>query len=297
MSITAFSAIGTTWWIEIFTEINAERLDVIIRDIQLFVTKFENRYSRFTYDSLISTLNRERTLSQPDTECRAILQYGLDLYTRSNGLFNVLVGETLLARGYDASYSFKATTQPLTIPNPREHLGISLHTISLTAGSIDLGGYGKGYLIDLIAKRLQTHHNINEFLINGGGDMFGTSDAGNPISLYLEDPLSPGRYLGTTTIYNQGFAASSPHKRAWNSAGQTYTHIVDPHHNLTEQFDASFVIAATAVTADAFATVALFDTEANFASLAEREHLSIARYTATTSSLTTNESFRLTPLQ
>lgn len=87
----------------------------------------------------------------------------------------------------------------------------------------------------------------------GGGDMYGTSDQGQPITIYLEHPTIPHTYLGTTNIFNQGFAASSPHKRRWKTTTGVATHIVSTHAIR----DASFVIAPTAMTADILATCSL----------------------------------------
>jgi FAD:protein FMN transferase len=271
-----FEALGTQWWIELFETINESELEAIEHRLKLISSTFENTYSRFREDSLIGILNRRRTIEHSTTECLDILKYGTHLYIRSGGVFNILTGHIQEARGYNASYSFTLTQDDSLIAcNPATHLHLSETKISVDCGNIDLGGYGKGWLIDTLATDLKEHGFVH-FLINGGGDMFGTSlPDGRPIPIYLEHPTNSKKYLVETTLFNQGFAASSPFKRQWKSNDKTYTHIVGTT-DIPET--ATFVKATTATDADAFATVAILWPKDSLPSLAETERLAIAYF-------------------
>lgn len=278
-----FEAIGTKWWIEIFDDVEEETGTVAIGDCARLAAEFNVAYSRFREDSEISKLNREREFINPSHEYRTLLNYGKNLYLRSNGHFNLLVGHVLEARGYDKEYSF--TPDPaakLPVCDPITDLIITDTKITLECGNVDLGGYGKGYLVDLMADLLQKHHQLKYFLINGGGDMYATSDRGTPIKIYLEHPTLPGKYIEETTLLNQGFAASSPFKRQWRHENKTYTHIVSKD---TIEPKASFVKAATATEADAFGTVALLMNTEQVVTLAKHEQLAIARFDPTTNQI------------
>jgi len=226
--LPAISALGTTWLVEIFDQVTEEQAAVIYDDCCLFLFTFEVNYSRFKPDSIISTLNRTKILDQPDALTTSLLTFGRNMYQETNGVFNILVGEALEHRGYDANYSLtpKSKEEP-TPPSPLEALIISRDKITLLGGQIDLGGFAKGYAIDLLAKRLKEQRGLNYFLINGGGDMFATSDHCEPITIYLEHPTKPGSFVAETTLKDQGFAASSSHKRKWQVDGTEYSHIVD----------------------------------------------------------------------
>lgn len=226
--LPAISALGTTWLVEIFDPITEEQTAIIYDDCCLFLTDFEANYSRFKPDSIISTLNRIKILNQPDALTTALLTFGRNMYKETNGVFNILVGELLEHRGYDANYSLtpKSKEEP-TPPSPLGALTITRDRITLSGGQIDLGGFAKGYAIDLLAKQLKEQQGLNYFLINGGGDMYATSDHGEPITIYLEHPTEPGTYVAETTLKDQGFAASSTHKRKWQVGGTEYSHIVD----------------------------------------------------------------------
>jgi thiamine biosynthesis lipoprotein len=254
------STLGTTWWIELFTPIDEASRQVVKDDLAACLQTFEQRYSRFKPDSLVSRLNREGYVENPDNDLIEILTYGKKLYQETAGAFNFLLGNVMNARGYDQDYSF--TPQAYSdqrVPSPDQDLNITDAKITLSHGAIDLGGFGKGYVIDQLANRLQTIHHIPEFLINGGGDIFATSEHGEPVTIYLEHPLDPSIMLGTAVINNQGFASSSPHKRQWTKDQTTYHHIIDTKEidRLTVTANASFVIAPKTALADAYATVLL----------------------------------------
>lgn len=285
-----FEAIGTHFWIEIFDEIEEKELEATRGRLELLSSTFNEQFSRFRDDSFVGTLNRERILKNPNEECRIILTYGKQLYLRSNGAFNFLTGHILEARGYDANYSFESSedidVQPIC--NPLTDINISDNEITLRCGNVDLGGYGKGWLIDKLANKLK-EIGIMHFLINGGGDMYGTSGRnGEAVTIYLEHPTQAGKYLMETTLLNQGFAASSPFKRQWKSGDKNYDHIVTT--GITPQV-ATFVKAATATDADAFATVAMLGSEASLPTLASTESLAIARFDPATSLLWQTDNF------
>jgi thiamine biosynthesis lipoprotein len=279
-----FDAIGTHFWIEIFDEISDEELEATRGRLEFLSSKFNEEYSRFRTDSFVGILNENRQLEYPSDECREILLYGKQLYLRSQGTFNILSGHILEARGYNADYTFTATedVDTLAVANPLLDLAITESKITLTNGNIDLGGYGKGWLIDKLANDLKAH-GVEHFLINGGGDMYATSDVdGEAISIYLEHPTEVGKYLIETKLLNQGFAASSPFKRRWKSGDKTYHHVIATA-DVPEI--ATFVKANTATNADAFATVAMLVPESTLPALAETESLAIARFDPATNQL------------
>ena len=285
-----FEAIGTHFWIEIFDDISDKELETTKSRIEFLCSDFNKKYSRFRPDSQISILNRDRVFQSPSTELQEILAYGKALFVRTHQTFNLLTGHILEARGYDANYSF--TPDPiasLASCNPLFDLTIDANQILLTCGNIDMGGYGKGWLIDLIAKDLLTN-NTKYFLINGGGDMYASSEHEKPITIYLEHPTEVGKYLVKTTLYNQGFAASSPFKRQWSHKGVKYTHVVSDKEVLPL---AAFTKAATATDADAFATACGLLSETELLALSEQENVSFAQFNPKTNELWQTKNFSM----
>ena len=285
----SFKALGTIWWIEIFDEKDAESLDVTFADIEHFVADFETKYSRFKPESLISKLNSQRSLDNPDAHCVDFLTYGKNLFLRTGTHFNILTGHILEARGYDAHYSFKPKDETTLTPgNPISDLRISPEKIELQHGNIDVGGYGKGYLIDEVASRLHTTHQLQYFVINAGGDIYASSKHGEPVEIYLEHPLQAQTYVQKAPLLHQGFAASSPFKRQWKSqTGAIQNHIVQQNNGAF----ATFVKADSACVADVFATVSLVASPVQMQELIAAEELAIAFFDPQTSQLTANKPF------
>lgn len=283
----SFQALGTTWWIELFDEKNDTSLHFAFGEVEALVQTFEANYSRFKSNSKLSKLNQTGLFTSPDAEWRDILTLGQALYSKTNGAFNMLTGDTLSNRGYNADYTFVAKDTPEIFHNPLTAISVTDEMITLNQGLVDIGGYGKGYLIDRVQELLLSL-DFKYFLINGGGDIYATSQHDFPIAIYLEHPLEPGTYIGQTSLYHQSFAASSPFKRQWVHKEQTYTHIVSKD---TLEPLASFVKATTAAEADAFATTALLISETELEALATKENFSFARYNPKTAELWKIRSF------
>lgn len=196
MNTHTFKALGTHWWVEIFDEVSPETIKAAFGNLEQVTREFEARYSRFKSDSLISKLNHDRKLENPDEAFRTLLAYGKQLYLRSNTHFNLLTGHIQERRGYNAGYTFESQRPELLREgNPVTDLLISRESTKLLHGNVDIGGYGKGYLIDKLVTLLKTKFALHFFLINGGGDIYASSKHENPITIYLEHPTEPKKLL------------------------------------------------------------------------------------------------------
>ncbi len=285
------NALGTTWWIEIFDTLDTERLATIQSECETLLCSIETRFSRFQTNSLISVLNREGVVTSEDADLDELLTLGQHYFKETDGVFNILIGDVLVAHGYDSSYSFTERDTPAIIGNPLTDLQRTNTTWTLRRGQIDLGGIGKGWAIDKVSTLIASY-GVTEYLINGGGDIYGTSEYGQPITLYLEDPLHEGQYLGTTSIYHQGFAASSPYKRRWKSNRTERNHLIGE----PSEYDGSFIIAQTALTADIMATVSLMSEAAVHHELLTKHTSGNALYQSGPKKLAISGSFPYQPL-
>lgn len=281
-------ALGTTWLIELFEEIPDEKNRLIYDETVSFLTTFNNSYSRFRDDSLLSELNNKRILNNPPTDLIQMLEQGQNWYHKTGGVFNIMVESELVRRGYDADYSFvEKVGMSEALADPTTDLIITPDLITLNQGRIDLGGLGKGYAIDRLVDLLQSI-GLKYFLINGGGDIYATSDNGSPIIIYLEHPTERGTYLGETTLLNEAFASSSQHKRQWRGKTGNQNHLVQKDEQV-QVADATYVKALTATVADILAT-----TSALSSNVIISDNFPIARYYIVNNNLTHSSTF--TPL-
>jgi len=244
--------LGTIWWFEIFDAREEDTKKIESRIIEV-IDNFEANYSRFISNSYVSILNSTRVLPDPSSEMLDMCNVAFSAYDATQGVFNVAVGDYLEKTGYDSNYSFRSQ-ETSTIPDLRNAISFSKKEIKLNLenAGLDFGGLGKGYLIDRLASVLQDEFGIKYFLINGGGDMYVTSEHGKPITIALQDP-STGKNIGTTQIQNQGFASSSPVLRQWvDQEGVRHDHLVISQ--TTNNKETVYVTALSATQADIWAT-------------------------------------------
>lgn len=245
-----FDTIGSRFWVEHLSGASIKPL--VRREILDYVNQFDNDYSRFKPDSLIMQLAKSGELISPPVELLRMLDYSKELYYASEGAFNITVGATLSKLGYgDPKDAGTAITDPW------EYIHYGKGKVAIPKGLvIDLGGLGKGWLIDGVAAILQ-RHGINNFIVNGGGDLYVQSP--EPVEFALEDPYNEERVLQTVRIQCGALAGSNTRKRSWDTAVGRKHHIIDPASGDSSNSGivASYVIADTALVADSLATIAI----------------------------------------
>jgi len=252
MNLHPITALGTEWYIEVLDKVSdAEGLQIFTEE---FIETFEQKYSRFRSDSDLSKLNTDGVFSNPSEEFLDILKKSESAYKSTKGIFNIAVGEKMETSGYDSGYSF-TQTKTSAVPKLTEVLSFSTKEILVKGGKLDLGGIGKGYLIDLLAKTYQTKYNLKHFVINGGGDIYATSDYGKAVEIALVHPKDQTLSIGTVSLLHQGFAASSPYVRAWKDKNTNE----EQNHLHTSNAIASYVVSDIVCDADVWATTLAID--------------------------------------
>lgn len=250
-SVQEFDALGTHWWIAYLSD--TPNLQAVKDAVMQCATEFGAAYSRFSESSQLSKLNDSKVLQNPGDEIRGMVLYALDMYKRTNKLFNISVGATLENKGYGKEVDAEAHLSD----NLTADVTVSEQAIKIAPHvRLDFGGFGKGWLIDKIAVLLE-ENGIKYYVINGGGDIKVRSD--EAVELALEHPTDASMMIGTVAVKSGALAVSSPIKRTWQVNGVTQTHIVntaDP----TQELDvlSSFVRADTALLADTLSTLLLF---------------------------------------
>lgn len=252
-------ALGTTWWFEIYDHVSQEFFDSLIINVKNRIRQFEKDYSRFLTDSLISQLNDKKVLKNPPEELVEIFKESKRYYELSDGVFNIAVGAKLESIGYDKDYSFKIKNEELKVKNwEKEVLHVSDLEIRISDLSrIDLGGIGKGWLVDRVAELLKDE-GAEYFFVNAGGDIHATSNHNKPIEFALENPFDTSESIGKIQLMNQGIAASSSNRRRWkdDKTGKTYSHIIDTSNIEKENPRVGvFTQAKDTTTADVVSTI------------------------------------------
>lgn len=242
--LEGYKALGTVWYVEVFIPKTTNEIAALRDEIISLVSLFEKSYSRFRSDSILTELNQKRVTAY-DHHLKEMLVLGKEMQSMSSGVFRLAVLDKLTEKGYGehvhkseyADEGFEVTDKE-----------IRLHGTA----SVDLGGIGKGYLIDMIAARL-VELGVHEFVVNGGGDLYATHNKGRPITVLLQHPFNLDESIGSVELYNQSLCASSSFIRSWEKDGIKRNHFVSKDGS--EVWSASYTIGGSATRADMAATV------------------------------------------
>jgi thiamine biosynthesis lipoprotein ApbE len=252
--IKDYEALGTVWYIELFGLSSSNTAQELKKRLTQEIEDFQKKYSRFNELSLLNILNREKRVIF-DSDLYNMLEQGEKWREETDGVFDIAIKEKLEDIGYG-----EISKDSKTEVSQEERASLSRvsrdedNIFWNSTLQIDLGGIGKGYLIDMLSSILKEEYKQEYFLINGGGDIFATSDEGEPIEILLEHPTEQDSYIGKIYVQNESLCVSSSFKRVWKQANVVRNHFIDTKDNLLIE-SASFVIAPNATDADVLATV------------------------------------------
>ncbi len=177
-----------------------------------------------------------------------LLRLSLDMARRSNGLFDPTVLRSLEGAGYDCSFDDMARHRPTrgvaAGPAAWSHVRVdpAEQSVRLPASAgIDLGGIGKGWAVDHVARYLG-----RDCVVNAGGDLYaaGVPDDADSWLVGVQDPFDESRDIMTLAVRDRGVATSSRLKRRWMYNGQAANHLIEP------RTQASSLSSAVQVTAN-----------------------------------------------
>jgi thiamine biosynthesis lipoprotein len=219
--------------------------------------KLEQQLSRFVENSDISRINnlaadQPLQLSLETFEC---LRLCGSLYDQTDGAFDITIG-SLMNCWLNKDKTMRTPTGE-QLKQVSQHTGLNLikldetgHTVQLLTSpvQIDLGGIGKGYTIDQMAKLLNDW-GIDTALINGGCSsvlVIGRPNNTEGWHLTLSNPANRKQTLAHLYLQDRSVSGSGLHKGA---------HIIDPRTGRpVESRKAAWACAPTAAAADALST-------------------------------------------
>ncbi|MBO9625249.1 MAG: FAD:protein FMN transferase [Microbacterium sp.] len=246
MAIWRFDAIGTRWEIE-------GDLDDGHRDrVGSLIEGFDREWSRFRSDSGVTRLGAEGGMLDA-ADAAPMLDAYRALSTATDGAVSPLVGDSLVALGYDASYSL---TPGESVAAPRAWTDIVSWTDGAVTASVpsllDVGALGKGRLVDLVTAAL--HDVGGDLVVDAGGDI---RVRGGAVRIGLEHPYDATKAIGVVALQDAALCASAVNRRAW---GDGLHHVLDARTGVpVRTWAATWAIAKDAMSADAVATALFFD--------------------------------------
>ena len=253
MSQFNFSAIGTTWQIDIYENISASKEAEIFLAIKKRIDDFDKAYSRFRNDSVVTKISKETGLFVLPEDAKKLFDIYHKLYNETDGLFTPFVGQILSDAGYDAQYTLIQKKQ-LESPQLWEQVMDYSYPNLLVKKPVllDFGAGGKGYLVDIVGDVMEAH-GIFEYCIDAGGDILHKGK--NPIRVGLENPENFDEVIGVFLLSNGSLCGSAGNRRVWGD----FTHIINPTTlSSPKNILGVWVYAKEAFLADAIATCLFF---------------------------------------
>lgn len=208
--------IGTHLEILLDTEVSIEKIE---QEISQRLWDFEKKFSRFIENNWLHTLNRARKWFL-DRDAKNMLSYMLGLSRQTDGYFDPTVWKTLTNLGYGNRKIIAEDSIKITRKNGN-YRDIELFGDEILLHgdiSLEFGGIGKWYLIDILVSLFQ---DFERFLINFWGDFYGRGGW----NIGLESPFASDEIIGTISLENDFLACSAPTRRRW----WNQHHLIDPH--------------------------------------------------------------------
>ena len=230
-----FKALGTVCKID-FAHASRARAEEFKTQVLAWLADFENRFSRFRPDSLISRINRAAGREWVEIDAEAVSLFALCdwFHWVTREIFDPTSLPLLQLWDYHAARpvipsdaqirqaqaligwkKFRREGSRVMLPEP----GMGL----------DVGGIGKEYAVDRVIE-LAAAHGIADCLVDFGHDLRvrGEPPEKGPWRIGLEDPADPASCWGGVALRNRAVTSSGDYFRNFEIDGRRYGHILDP---------------------------------------------------------------------
>lgn len=246
------------------------------------IEEYETRFSRFLPTSELSTLNNKKSMVVSKTFLD-VTKKAYQLFLKTNGIFNPLV--QISRFGYDKNF-INIENKKNIENNDLYDINFDLTAINEKTSSIhlkegqelDYGGFLKGYLAEIIAKKIKlSSKDITGVIINIGGDIHtqGTDENGDKFIFNIYNPTSKNENI-EVSLHNQSLATSGTYKRSWLVSDKKMHHILDASglKNPENDIISASVICDEGAKAEAYAKVFLSIEHKEASKLLKNENIS-----------------------
>ncbi len=190
--------------------------------------------------SELSTINQAFAAGQtPTTVAPDIVQMISEIKSlseQSTGAFNPAIGQLIKLWGFQNDHfvahqiDTKAIESLLAAEPQMADIVINGNQIHSTnpAVQLDLGGYAKGYALDIGLAYLKQQH-INNALINIGGNIIAVGQhADKPWRVGIQHPRQPNAIATIALPSGWAIGTSGDYQRFFELDGKRYCHVIDP---------------------------------------------------------------------
>ena len=274
-----FSYFDTVSYVYSYAGDSAERFDELSAEASAILSEYNTLfdiYHEYTGVNNLCTVNRNAGGAPVPVDEKLIgfLEYAKELYTATNGEFNIMLG-AVLRPWHDAREQAESDPAEAAVPDmallgeKAKHTDLSLLEIDAENGtvrisdpeaSVDVGAMGKGYAVEMAAQRL-TDLGAESYVLNVGGNIriIGARPDGTGWVTGIKDPSAPNeRFALKLDIKDISCVTSGVYERYFTVNGVRYHHIIDKDTLFPSEYYSSLtVLTKDSGLADALST-ALF---------------------------------------
>ena len=226
----------TDVFVQVFSESRDERLMEadLDRAFEMF-RSFESRFSRFREENELADLNQS-TVCRVSDDLLEIMLLCQRYYKETGGIFDPTILPILEQEGYQSSFGTENFGVRIGGKSNRRYTfaDIQIDTLTQTISKpldcrIDLGGIGKGYAVDCVARMLSEYY--QDFLVDAGGDMYASGkNHGDHLPYFaieIENAFEEKARAALLLVSDQAVATSGVNRRRWQSEGKEKSHLID----------------------------------------------------------------------
>ncbi|WP_425614413.1 FAD:protein FMN transferase [Anatilimnocola sp. NA78] len=272
-------AFGTSWSVKLRGEHAVAPLqEAVAAELE----RIEGSLSHWRPESSTAQFNASETTLETEqpAELVTLVARALELSKLSEGRYDITVAPLVDAWGYGPTGE-RAAPGDEEIGRLLERTGWQKLTVDKTANTlrkkhpqlqIDLGSLLQGYAADR-TKKVLDEAGVSEYLIDVGGELL----ARGSWQVGIENPSDPTRPLRTFTLQDAALATSGLYRAQKQAGDASVHHLISPSTGRPVVATTTLVAvsAATAVEADAWATVLLAVGLPEAMPLADQQQLAI----------------------
>lgn len=237
------------------------------KNIERILKQLNQDMSNWIPDSELSRFNNYDSIQPVEVSdgLRRVIAESIRLGNLSGGKLDVTIGPLINLWG------FGPENRPEKVPSVEEikqaqsrsgieHLTLNGNMMSKSIPSlyVDLSTIAKGYAVDLVAEYLDSV-GAHNYLVEIGGEMRakGFKQTGELWSVAIERPVSTERAVHQIIIpKDNAVATSGDYRNYFETDGQRYSHIIDPHTGkpINHKLVSVTVIHPSSMTADGLST-------------------------------------------
>ena len=252
------NAFGSFYFVQIETN-EAINKNEIKKNIDNIVYNIDIIASNYSDNSEISRFNNSESTKFIFTSHHLfkILEKSYQISELTNGYFDVTIGDIKIKKGFYAYQKkyIKGKTRDFNYKDivlSKERRAIRKNKKHI---NIDLSGIAKGYSVDLIENYLKSI-NINDFVINIGGEMKISKRNDELFKISIDDPSDNKQTIEDIYMTSGAVATSGTYQDFVKYKGKEISHIINPKklENISDLSLLVTVIHDNCATADALAT-------------------------------------------